>query len=244
MSISESSSKASISQEVENPSSFNFSVPPPEESPSTPVCGVGEMDESISPVGDILVSPGPFTEETNIGSLELSPTISERVFEGDLPEGKGPESCILTAGAELVVVQSLAFLRGDVPPTSLEYDLVSPDQVPPRSEPIFYQTPKSFDVESDKEEEEKISLKWRVRGMRGANQSQVNDSELEAVKGTSEVDVVEKLAEQAKEQQRKGKGKLVLSLSKEDKRKYVTRSKAQKVMGSAIAASKAHTEKK
>ncbi|KAH0665458.1 hypothetical protein KY290_027691 [Solanum tuberosum] len=193
MSISESSSKESVSQEVENPSSFNFSVPPPKESPFTPVCGVGEMDESISPVGDILVSPirpsenllgcsptlvlsgdkspnseaqsvtkpnqGLFTEETNIGSLEVSPTISERVFEGDLPEGQGPKSCILTAGAELVVVQSLASLRGDVPLTSLEYDLVSPDQVPPISEPIFDQTPKSFDVGIDKEEEEKISLK-------------------------------------------------------------------------------------
>uniref|UniRef100_M1DHE6 Uncharacterized protein n=1 Tax=Solanum tuberosum TaxID=4113 RepID=M1DHE6_SOLTU len=120
MSITESSSKASISQEFENPSSFNFSVPPSEESPSTPVCGVGEMDEFISPATDILVSPvrlsenllvcsltlvlsgdkspnleaqsvakpneGLFTEETNIGSLEVSSTISERVFEGDLPK--------------------------------------------------------------------------------------------------------------------------------------------------------------
>ncbi|KAH0644973.1 hypothetical protein KY284_032857 [Solanum tuberosum] len=235
------------------------------------------MDESISLVADILVSPvrlsenllvcsptlvlsgdkspnseaqsvakpneGLFTEETNIGSLEVSSTIFERVFEGDLPEEKGPESCILTAGVELVVVQSSASLRGDVPPASLEYELVSRDQVPPRSEPIFDQTPKSFDVGSDKEEEEKISLKWRSRGMRGANQSQMNDSELEAVKGISEVDIVEKSAKQEEEQQRKEKGKLVLSLSKGDKMKYVTRSEAQKVMGSAIAASKAHTER-
>ncbi|KAH0765343.1 hypothetical protein KY285_001214 [Solanum tuberosum] len=203
MSITESSSKESISQEVEHPSSFNFSVPPPEESPSTQVCGVGEMDESISPAADILVShvrhsenmlvcsptlvlsgdkspnseaqsvakpnEGLFTEETNIGSLEVSSTISERVFEGDLPEGKGPESCILNAGAELVVVQSLASLRGDVLPTSLEYELVSPNQVPSRNEPISDQTPKSFDVGSDKEEEDKIPLKWLSRGMRGAN---------------------------------------------------------------------------
>ncbi|KAG5596352.1 hypothetical protein H5410_037584 [Solanum commersonii] len=264
MSITESSSKTSISQEVENPSSFKFSVPPPEESPSTPVCGVGEMDESISPAADILVSPvlhsgkmlvcsptlvlsgdkspnseaqsmakpneGLFTKETNSDSLEVSSTISERVFERDLPEGKGPESYILTAGAELMVVQSLASLRGDVPPTSLE------------SEPIFDQTPKSFDVGSDKEEEEEIPLKWRSRGMRGANQSRINISELEAVKGTFEVDIVEKSAEREKEQQRKGKGKLVLSLSKGDKMKYVTRSEAQKVMGSAIAASKVHTK--
>ncbi|KAH0776382.1 hypothetical protein KY290_007793 [Solanum tuberosum] len=79
--------------------------------------------------------------------------------------------------------------------------------------------------------------------MRGANQSQVNISELEAVKGTFEVGIVEKSAEREKKQQRKGKGKLVLSHSKGDKRKYVTRSKAQKVMGSVITASKAHTKR-
>ncbi|KAG5577912.1 hypothetical protein H5410_058046 [Solanum commersonii] len=174
---------------------------------------------------------------------EVSSTISERVFEGGLPEGKCPESCILTAGAELMDAQSLASLRGDCPPTSLEYELDSPDQVPPKSEPIFYQTPKSFDVGSDKEEKEEIPLKWRSRGMRGANQLQVNVSELDAIKGTSEVDIVEKSAEREKEQQRKRKGKLVLSLSKGDKRKYVARSEAQKVMGSAIAASKAHMKR-
>uniref|UniRef100_M1DHY5 Uncharacterized protein n=1 Tax=Solanum tuberosum TaxID=4113 RepID=M1DHY5_SOLTU len=40
MTNSSSSSKLSISQEIENPNSFNFSIPPPEESSSTPVCGV------------------------------------------------------------------------------------------------------------------------------------------------------------------------------------------------------------
>ncbi|KAG5605122.1 hypothetical protein H5410_026614 [Solanum commersonii] len=230
-----SSSKIPISQEVENPSSFNFSVPPPEESPSTPVCGVGELDESISPTIDILVSRvlhsgntlvcsptlvfssdkspnseaqsmanpngGLSTEEIDIGSM------------ADLPEGKGLESCILTAGAELVAVQSLASLRGDVQPTFLEHELESPDQVSHRSEPIFDQTPKSSNVgsEKEKEEEEDVPLRWRSRGI--------------------------------KEQQRKGKGKLVLSHSKGDKRKYITKSETQKVMGSGIAASKAHTER-
>ncbi|KAG5584681.1 hypothetical protein H5410_045115 [Solanum commersonii] len=259
MCITESSSKTSISQEVENPSSFKFSIPSPEESPSTPVYGVGEIDESISPAADILVSPvlhsenmlvcsptlvlssekspnseaqsvakpneGLFMEETNIGSLEVSSTISERVFEGDLPKAKGPESCILTAGTELVVLQSLASLRGDVLPTSLEYELESPDQV------------------LLEEEKKEIPLKWRSRGMHGANHSQINVSELEVVKGTSEVDIVEKSAKREKEQQRNGKGKLVPCLSKGDKRKYVTRSKAQKIMGSVIVASKAHTER-
>ncbi|KAH0665679.1 hypothetical protein KY285_026885 [Solanum tuberosum] len=79
--------------------------------------------------------------------------------------------------------------------------------------------------------------------MGGGNQSQVNVPELETVKSTFEIDIVGKFAKQEKERQRKGKGKLVLSHSKEDKKKYVTRSETQKVMGSAIAASKAQIER-
>ncbi|KAH0650083.1 hypothetical protein KY284_029995 [Solanum tuberosum] len=212
-----------------------------------PVYGVGEMDESITPSVDILAfsvlysenilvcSPtlvlsgnksqnsevqsvaklnvGLPSEEIDIGYMAVSSTISERLFERDLLEGKGLELCILISGAELVAVQSLASLRGDVPH---------------RSEPIFDQTPKSFDVVSDQEEEEEIPLRWRSRGMRGENQSQVNIPELETVKGTSEIDIVGKSVEREKERQRKGKGKLVLSHSKGDKMKYVTRSETQK----------------
>ncbi|KAH0665680.1 hypothetical protein KY285_026886 [Solanum tuberosum] len=98
-------------------------------------------------------------EETEVGSLAVSSTMSERLFEGDLPEGKGPESCILAVGAELMAVQSLASLRRDVQPTLLEHELESLDQVPHRSEAIFDQTPKSFDVGSDKEEEETVPLR-------------------------------------------------------------------------------------
>ncbi|KAG5594604.1 hypothetical protein H5410_035836 [Solanum commersonii] len=81
------------------------------------------------------------------------------------------------------------------------------------------------------EEEEEIPLRWRSRGMRGENHSQVNIPELETVKGTFEINIVGKSVEREKERQRKGKGKLVLSHSKEDKMKYVTRSETQKVMG-------------
>ncbi|KAG5572405.1 hypothetical protein H5410_062171 [Solanum commersonii] len=204
-------------------SSHETSLRPPQ------VCGVGEMDESISPAADILVCPvlhsenmlvcsptlvlssdkspnseaqsvskpneGLPKEEIDIGSMVVSSTISERLFEGDLPKGKGPKSCILTAGAKLVAVQSLASLRGDVQPTFLEHELESPDQVP-----------------------YKVSL-WHSRGMREGNQSQVNDPELETVKDTSEIDSVG------------------------DNMKYVTRSETQKFMGSTIVASKAHTER-
>ncbi|KAG5600439.1 hypothetical protein H5410_031809 [Solanum commersonii] len=67
------------------------------------------------------------SEETEVGFLAVSSTMSERLFEGDLPEGKGSKSCILAAEAELVAVQSLASLRGDVQPTLLEHELESPN---------------------------------------------------------------------------------------------------------------------
>ncbi|XP_049394598.1 uncharacterized protein LOC125858857 [Solanum stenotomum] len=63
------------------------------------------------------------SEEMEVLSLAVSFTISERLFEGDLSEGKGLESCILAAGTELVAVQSLASLRGEIEPTLLEHEL-------------------------------------------------------------------------------------------------------------------------
>ncbi|KAG5605957.1 hypothetical protein H5410_027449 [Solanum commersonii] len=73
--------------------------------------------------------------------------MSERLFEGDLPEGRNPESHILAAGALLVAVQSLASLRGDVKPTLVPTESRSPEQVPFSVQPMFDQTPTSFDVE-------------------------------------------------------------------------------------------------
>ncbi|KAG5605910.1 hypothetical protein H5410_027402 [Solanum commersonii] len=145
-------------------------------------------------------------EEIDVGSMAVSSTISERLFEGDLPEGKGPESCILTGEAELVAVQSLASLRGDVQPTLLEHELESPDQVSRRSEPIFDQTPKFSDVRSDKkEEEEEIPLRWCSRGVRGGNHSQVNVPELETVKGYGSAIATSKAqTERARKRRREG----------------------------------------
>ncbi|KAG5579617.1 hypothetical protein H5410_050244 [Solanum commersonii] len=50
-------------------------------------------------------------------------------FEEDLPEGRGPKSSILAAGAELVAAQSLTSLRGVVEPTFSEQDDRSQEQV-------------------------------------------------------------------------------------------------------------------
>ncbi|KAG5599697.1 hypothetical protein H5410_031067, partial [Solanum commersonii] len=52
----------------------------------------------------------------------MSFSICERLFEGDLLKGKGIESNILGAIEELVVVQSLASVIGDIQPTFLEQE--------------------------------------------------------------------------------------------------------------------------
>ncbi|KAH0698785.1 hypothetical protein KY284_013000 [Solanum tuberosum] len=231
----------SITESSENPNPFNFPNPPPEESPSTPVCGAGEIVEPFCPPADNLVSHVLPSGNT----LKCSPTLVLSNEKSPFLEAQSVEKPNETppVGDELVAVRGLAFLRGDIQPSSLELELESPDQVLPRSESIFDQTPKSFDVGSDKEEEEEVPLKWHSRGMRGANQSQIQVSELEGVKGTSETYIVENSAERAKERQRKGKGRLEMPGTKGDKKKYITRSEAQKVLGSAIAANKAHTER-
>ncbi|KAH0705918.1 hypothetical protein KY289_010994 [Solanum tuberosum] len=72
-------------------------------------------DKSQKSEAQSVTKPGAelFSEEIEVGSMVVLSTISKKLFEGDLPEGKGPDSCILTARAELVIVQSLASLRGD-----------------------------------------------------------------------------------------------------------------------------------
>ncbi|KAG5611315.1 hypothetical protein H5410_022596 [Solanum commersonii] len=62
-------------------------------------------------------------EEVVVVSKAESSTMSKRLFAGDFPEGKGPKSNILAVAAELVVIQSLASLRGDVQPSLLEQEL-------------------------------------------------------------------------------------------------------------------------
>jgi len=178
----------------------------------------------------------PLFEEIEVSSMDVSSTMSERLFEGDLPEGKGPKSCILVVGAELVVVQSLASLRGDVQSTILEHELRSPDQDPHINQPLFDQIPRSFDVESDKEEKQEVPLKWSKNRVRGANTFTMDIPNLETVKGTPEATLTIEHSKYAKERKRKGKGKLVETHSKGEKKKYETRSVTQKVMGSSITA--------
>ncbi|KAG5585057.1 hypothetical protein H5410_045491 [Solanum commersonii] len=72
----------------------------------------------------------------------------ERLFDGYLLEGRGPESNILAVAAKLVAVISLASLRGDTQPTLLEQD------------------------SSEKDEEVKVPFVWRRKGVRGAMHQQ------------------------------------------------------------------------
>ncbi|KAH0705608.1 hypothetical protein KY289_010684 [Solanum tuberosum] len=269
MTNSSLSSELSISQEIENPSSFNFSIPLLEESPSTPVCSAGETGESITHHTEVVASPAPPsgkvlpclptlilsgeksqnleaqsvakpsgdlpTEEVEVVSKAVSSTMSERLFDGDLPEGRGPKSNILAASAKLMVVQSLASLRGEAQPTLLEKELRSPEQVPHSVQPVFDQTPKSFDVASEEEEEEEVPLKWSRKGVRGANFTTTGVSDLEGVNIVPDTDLNNEPTESAKERKIKGKGKMVMSYTKGDKKRYGTKIDMQKVMGSAIA---------
>ncbi|KAG5575738.1 hypothetical protein H5410_055872, partial [Solanum commersonii] len=172
----------------------------PEQSPSTPVCGVGETGESITPLTEVVVSPTlptgeilPYSctlvlscdksqnsEAQSVIKPSVDPLTEEvevlsRLFDGDLAEGKGPESNILAAGAELV-------------------DLRSPEQVPHGVQPMFDQTPMSINVESDKEEEEESA---------------------------SEAVLTHEPTEYAKQRKRKSKGKTIESHSKGDKKSAI-----------------------
>ncbi|KAH0669737.1 hypothetical protein KY285_023899 [Solanum tuberosum] len=71
MSNSSSPSKPPLSQEIKNPNSLNFSIPLPEGSLSTPVCGVSEIDKSITPHIEVLVTPKINPEDI----LTCSPTL-------------------------------------------------------------------------------------------------------------------------------------------------------------------------
>ncbi|KAG5629911.1 hypothetical protein H5410_001628 [Solanum commersonii] len=241
------------------------------------VCGVGETDESITHLTEVVASPAlpsgeifpcsptlvlscdkshnleeqsvvkssvdPPIEEVEVASRAVSFTMSERLFEGESPEGRGLESSILVAGVELVVVQSLSSLKGDVQLTLLEPELKSQEQVPHSVQLVFDQTPRSFDVESEEEKEEEPLLRWSRRGVRGANPLAVGVLDLETVKSAPKDNITDENVEFAKERRKKVKGKMVKYHSKRDKKSYGSRSKTQNVLGSAIAANLILTER-
>ncbi|KAG5594699.1 hypothetical protein H5410_035931 [Solanum commersonii] len=157
------------------------------------------------------------TEEVKVVSRVMSSTMFERLFDGDFPEGKGHESNILAMAIELVVVQSLASLRGDVQPTLLEQD--------------------------EKDEEEEVPFVWRRKGVRGADALTVGVPDQEAVKDVPDTKFNNEPAESERERERKRKRKMVESHTKGDKKRYTTRGEMQKMMRSAKAANEIQMER-
>lgn len=141
-------------------------------------------------------------------------------------------------------IQSVSSLRDDSHTLLLNETFRSPDQVITKSQPIFDNTHKSFDVESEgEEEEEEVLLRWKRQGMRGSIHSLVSCQEQEIRLGNTD-DMEYTHTDSDEERKRKGKGKLIKSNVKEGKRKYGTRSATQKVLGSAMAANVVQTQRR
>ncbi|KAH0633570.1 hypothetical protein KY284_036356 [Solanum tuberosum] len=94
----------------------------------------------------------------------MSSTMYERLFEGDLLEGKGMKSNILATAEELVVVQSLASPRRDTQPTLLEQECRSPERVHHSVQLVFDQTLETIGFTSEEEDEEEPPLVWSRKG--------------------------------------------------------------------------------
>ncbi|KAH0636595.1 hypothetical protein KY290_037018 [Solanum tuberosum] len=176
MSNSSSSSNLPVPLEIENHCSFNFSTPFPEESPSTPVCDAGVTGESTTPLTEVVASPILLSGEF----LPCSPTL---VLSGEKSQNSEAQSVV----------------KPSVDP------LTKKVEVPHSMQPVFDQTPKSFDVESEKEEEDEGPLRWSRKGVRGTNTLTAGVLDLETFKSVPETDLTNEPAEFAKERKRKRK---------------------------------------
>ncbi|KAH0639108.1 hypothetical protein KY290_036402 [Solanum tuberosum] len=204
----------------------------------------GEKSQNSEAQSVVKPSLETTTEDLKVVSRAVSSTMSEQLFEGDLPEGKGTKSNILTTAEELVVVQILASLRGDIQPTLLDQELRSPEHVPHSTQTVFDQTPKSFDVDTKEEEEEETPMVWRIKGVQGENAVNLKVSDPEAIVVVFEAKLDDEPTESKRKRKRKGKGKMVDSQNKGGiKRRYVTRGETQKLMGDALAENKEQTER-
>lgn len=110
--------------------------------------------------------------------------------------------------AKLVIIQSLVSLRGDVQPTLWDQELRSADQVPYRDQQIFNQTPTLFRVRSNEEEETEPQLRWKYRGMCGANLPQTEIQGLESDQNVPASVLHATRADSDEERKRKGKESL------------------------------------
>ncbi|KAG5632699.1 hypothetical protein H5410_004416 [Solanum commersonii] len=203
------------------------------------------MGESTTPLTEVVTSHVVPSKEilpcplTLILSSENSQNSEAQSVAKAVDRPSTEEIDVASRGVSSAILTSL---RGDVQSNFLELDDRSQEQVPLNLEPGFDQTPTSINVETEEEEEEP-PLRWNRTGVRGANTLTVGAPDLEIVDNPPKVDHIAETPKYDKERQRKEKGKLVVSHSKGDKRKYITRSETQKVLGSVIAASKAQTKR-
>ncbi|KAG5632022.1 hypothetical protein H5410_003739 [Solanum commersonii] len=182
---------------------------------STPVCRVGETDESITPYTEVLVSP-----EINPGEiLPCSPTLvlSDKDSQNfDAQYGIQHTS----SGRRIGGYPKSASLRRDTQPTLLEQENRSPKRVPHGIQLVFDQTPKTMGVTSEEEDEEETHLVWSRKGIRGANALTMVIPDLEETKDVLETRTENEPTESEKKRERKGRGKMVESPTKGDKNIY------------------------
>ncbi|KAG5579388.1 hypothetical protein H5410_050015 [Solanum commersonii] len=225
-------SKAVLStmpEKIETPSSFNFSIPPPEKSSSIPVSRVGETAEFFTPHTEVVTSPvlnsgeifpcSPTLvlfgkESQNFEAQSIMKSTLEKPFKDLEIVSKVVSSTMSERTEELVAVQSLASLRGDMQPTLLEQELRSPEQVPHSVQPVFDQNSKSFDVDSEEEKEEDTLLVWRKKRVRGKNVVNMTISDLEAVDVVPEAKLDDKPNKSLKKEKGREKGKMMDSQTK------------------------------
>ncbi|KAH0639681.1 hypothetical protein KY285_036267 [Solanum tuberosum] len=99
------------------------------------------------------------------------------------------------------------------------------------------------DFEDNEKEEEEPQLRWRQRGMRGANSTQVDGLRQETPDIVDRETSPVRRADSGEERQRNGNGKLVIAHLKGLGKKYGTRSVTKKVLGGAMEENVAHTER-
>ncbi|KAH0636584.1 hypothetical protein KY289_036499 [Solanum tuberosum] len=212
------------------------------EGPGLPEDKYSQNSEAQSVVKPTLKTP---TKDLEVVSQRghVSSTMSERLFEGDLPEGKGMESNILATTKELVVVQSLASLIRDTQPMLLEKECRSPERVHHSVQPVFDQTLETIGFTSEEEDEEETPLVWSRKGVRGENASTMVIPNLGETEVVPETRIENEHTESEKKRKRKGKGKMVESPTKVDRKRYTTRGVVQKLLGDALVANEVQIER-
>ncbi|KAG5607068.1 hypothetical protein H5410_028560, partial [Solanum commersonii] len=184
------------------------------ESPSTPICGSGETDESITPHIEVVASPVPQSRE----DLPCSPML---VLSGEKSQNSEVQSIVKPSGdlpaKEVKVVSRVVSstmskrlfdedLSGKVPESNI---------LAAATELVAVQSLASLrrDAQPTLLEQE---LRSPEKGVHDANFSTTGVSNLEGVNIVPDTDLNNEPGESVKERKRKRKGKMVTSYTKGD----------------------------